>query len=301
LVQEVGPAKVARLARNLGVRSSPLEAVPALALGASPVSLLDMVHAYGSLARGGQYRAPLLVTRIEDRQGKVLAEFAPHPAEQVWDEEENYALVDMLRGVVDKGTGRDIRRRWGIKDDVAGKTGTTQNNADGWFILMHPELVVGAWAGFNDGRITLRSDHWGQGARSALPMVGDFTAQALRSKLVDRHARFTPPESSHWWASLADGVRRQMQAWWGAERQPPAPVPGRTPPPVAVPAPVTPAPDSDVIEESTPPLPASQLPPAPPPSDALDAWMEQWAPPPGTAPDWEQTPPAVLGRPVEAP
>lgn len=301
LVQEVGPAKVARLARNLGVRSSPLEAVPALALGASPVSLLEMVNAYGSLARGGQHRAPLLVTRIEDRQGKVLAEFAPHPAEQVWDEEENYALVDMLRGVVDKGTGRDIRRRWGIKDDVAGKTGTTQNNADGWFILMHPELVVGAWAGFNDGRITLRSDHWGQGARSALPMVGDFTAQALRSKLVDRHARFTPPESSHWWASLADGVRSQMQAWWGAERQPSAPVPGHTPPPVALPAPVTPAPDSDVIEESTPPLPASQQPPAPPPSDALDTWMEQWAPPPGTAPDWEQTPPAVLGRPVEAP
>ena len=80
-----------------------------------------------------------------------------------------------------------------------------------------------------------------------------------------------------------------------------APRPDRAPPPVAVPAPVAPAPDSDVIEESTPPLPASQLPPAPPPSDALDAWMEQWAPPPGTAPDWEQTPPAVLGRPVEAP
>jgi penicillin-binding protein 1A len=79
------------------------------------------------------------------------------------------ALLDMMRGVIDKGTGRAIRSTYGIRADVAGKTGTTQGNADGWFILMHPQLVAGAWAGFNDGRITLRSDYWGQGARSACP------------------------------------------------------------------------------------------------------------------------------------
>src|SRR5690606_24158037 len=100
------------------------------------------------LVRGGQYRSPQMVTRIEDRSGKVLAEFAPYAAEKAMDEDDSYALIDMLRGVVDKGTGRAIRQRYGIKDDVAGKTGTTQNNADGWFILMHPHLVAGAWAGF---------------------------------------------------------------------------------------------------------------------------------------------------------
>jgi membrane peptidoglycan carboxypeptidase len=78
-----------------------------------------------------------------------------------------------MRGVVDKGTGVAIRSRYGMRADVAGKTGTTQDNTDGWFILMHPQLVAGAWVGFNDNRITLRSDYWGQGARSALPIVGE--------------------------------------------------------------------------------------------------------------------------------
>ena len=95
-------------------------------------------------------------------------------------------LRDALRGVVDKGTGVAIRSRRGINADVAGKTGTTQDNTDGWFILMHPQLVAGAWVGFNDGRITLRSDYWGQGAHSALPMVGEVFQQALRARSSTR-------------------------------------------------------------------------------------------------------------------
>ena len=301
LMDEVGPAKVARLARNLGVRASRLDAVPALALGASPVTLLEMTNAYGSLVRGGQYRSPLMVTRIEDRNGKVLAEFAPYAAEKAMDEGDSYALIDMLRGVVDKGTGRAIRQRYGIKDDVAGKTGTTQNNADGWFILMHPQLVTGAWAGFNDARITLRSDHWGQGARSALPMVGDFTVQALRNKGMDRHARFEAPETSQWWSDLRSGVRSRWEAWWVPERQedpavsPPA-APARPQPAPQVPkAPVVEP--QEWIEESTPALPSPPMQPTQQESgDALDAWMEQWSEP--AAPDYEAQPPAVVGPPA---
>ena len=219
--------------------------------------------------------------------------------------DDSYALVDMLRGVVDKGTGRAIRQRFGIKDDVAGKTGTTQNNADGWFILMHPHLVAGAWAGFNDARITLRSDHWGQGARSALPMVGDFTAQVLRRKDMDRHARFTPPDTSHWWSTLAERVRSQWKAWWADH---PAPQAQSPQPPVhrAPPAPVAPVPQPSepdmVIEESTPPLPMPSRPAVPPAQDDLDHWMQQWQPP-GAAPEPEAPaadllahPPAVVGR-----
>jgi penicillin-binding protein 1A len=113
-------------------------------------------------------------------------------------------LVDVMRGVVDRGTGTAIRTRYGIQADVAGKTGTTQDNTDGWFILMHPELVAGAWVGFNDNRITM-ADSWGQGARSALPMVGDFFQQSLRARWVDPRVEFgiprprpAPPSEQPW-------------------------------------------------------------------------------------------------------
>ena len=109
--------------------------------------------------------------------------------------------------MVDKGTAVAVRQRYGIPADVAGTTGTTQGNADGWFILMHPEIVTGAWAGFNDARITLRSDRWGQGSRSALPMVGDFMSRALRSPVIDAKARFEPPEQSHWWSDMVGRLR----------------------------------------------------------------------------------------------
>ena len=239
LMQQVGPAKVARLAQALGVRSSPLDAVPALALGSSPVTLQEMVTAYASLVRGGHYLPPVMVTRITNRDGEVLAEFAPPRPEAVMDQAAALTLVDMLRGVVDKGTGRALRSSYGLRGDLAGKTGTTQGNADGWFILMHPQLVVGAWAGFNDGRITLRSDYWGQGARSALPMVGDFTSRVLGARRIDAQARFAEADTSSWWSQLVDGVSEKLHGWWEQlmpENTPatgPAPAPrqpGNTPP-----------------------------------------------------------------------
>ena len=164
LMQSVGPARVAKLARAMGVRQSKLDLVPSLALGTSPVTLFEMVSAYATIANGGSYLEPMLVTRIENGKGEVLAEFRPAAAESALSVEVNYTLLNAMRGVVDRGTGAAIRSRFGIRADVAGKTGTTQDNTDGWFILMHPQLVAGAWVGFNDGRVTLRSDYWGQGA-----------------------------------------------------------------------------------------------------------------------------------------
>ena len=212
LMQTVGPAKVAKLARAMGVRQSKLDLVPSLALGTSPVSLKEMVSAYGTMANEGGYLEPMLVTRIENSQGTVLAEFQPLAAEPALSAQANYRLLDAMRGVVDRGTGSAIRSRFGIRADVAGKTGTTQDNADGWFILMHPQLVAGAWVGFNDSRVTLRSDYWGQGAHSALPIVGDFTAQALRSRVIDAQAKFLAPQDtgffSQWQNRLRDWVGR---------------------------------------------------------------------------------------------
>ncbi len=194
LMQKVGPANVVKLARAMGVRQSKLENVPSLALGTSPVTLKEMVAAYGTIANGGGYLEPVLVTRIEDRHGRVLEEFAPAKPEPALAQDIAYTLLDVMRGVVDRGTGSDIRNRFGIYADVAGKTGTTQDNADGWFILMHPQLVAGAWVGFNDSRVTLRSDYWGQGAHSALPIVGDFFKNALRTRIIDTDARFGTAE-----------------------------------------------------------------------------------------------------------
>jgi penicillin-binding protein 1A len=162
-------------------------------LGTSGVTLLEMTSAYSSIAALGEYRPPLLVTRVTDSKGKLFAQFAPQSKaapERVLQTDTAAALIDMLRAAVERGTGRGIRDAHGIQADVAGKTGTTQNNADGWFVLMHPQLVTGAWVGFNDPRVTLRSDHWGQGAHNALHVVGDFTQRALVERAIDAQAEF---------------------------------------------------------------------------------------------------------------
>ncbi|AOI40393.1 penicillin-binding protein 1A [Burkholderia oklahomensis] len=209
LMMKVGPQKVARLARAMGVRDSELDAVPSLALGTSPVTLKEMVSAYATIANVGEYVEPRMVTRIEDRNGEVLAEFASASPERALDAASARTLIDVMRGVVERGTGAAIRSRYGIRADVAGKTGTTQGDTDGWFILMQPQLVAGAWVGFDDGRVTLGSD-WGQGARSALPIVGDFYQRAIRARIVDTRERFAteaPP-------SAFDTFRDKLGDWY---------------------------------------------------------------------------------------
>jgi penicillin-binding protein 1A len=191
LMEQVGPQRVIQLARAMGVRESRLEPVLSLALGTSPVTLREMVAAYGVIANAGRYVEPMIVTHVEDRHGRVLAEF--HPVREAGEAlPRPYALelVNVMRGVIDEGTGTAIRSRYGITADVAGKTGTTQENTDGWFIMMHPQLVAGARVGFND---TLTMGSWGQGARSALPMVGEVFQQALRNKWIDQTAEFEIP------------------------------------------------------------------------------------------------------------
>ncbi|CAN5306855.1 transglycosylase domain-containing protein [soil metagenome] len=193
VMQQVGPAHVAALAKSMGVRKSKLEEVPSLALGTSPVTLKEMVAAYGTIANEGRYIEPVLFTQVESRSGRVLEAFSPKAPETALSLDVAQTLLDTMRGVIDQGTGTGIRSRFGIQADVAGKTGTTQDNTDGWFILMHPHLVAGAWVGFNDNRITM-GDRWGQGAQSALPMVGEFFQQALRAKVLDPQLGFDAPK-----------------------------------------------------------------------------------------------------------
>jgi penicillin-binding protein 1A len=189
VMQQVGPRKTADLARRMGVNQSKLDEVPSLALGTSPVTPLEMVSAYATVAALGEYRQPIFVTRITDKNGNVLARFAPE-SQHAMSYETVGNLINMLRGAVDRGTGEAVRTQFGLHADVAGKTGTTQNNTDGWFILIHPRLVAGSWVGFNDSRVTMRSNYWGEGAHNALLVVGDFFQQALASRLIDERADF---------------------------------------------------------------------------------------------------------------
>jgi len=99
-------------------------------------------------------------------------------------------LVDVMRGVIAAGTGTAVRSEFGVRGDLAGKTGTTQNNTDGWFIMMSPRLVAGAWVGFNDARVTIRSNYWGQGGHNALRLVGSFFQQGQKAGLIDAATAF---------------------------------------------------------------------------------------------------------------
>ena len=183
LVLELNPNIVAQYARSMGIKSE-LQEVPSIALGTSDVTLLEMAASYSTLANGGLYYEPTAVTRIEDRYGNVLYEATPAPSEAL-SEKTAYTVVDMMRGVIDYGTGIRIRTQFNLgKYDLAGKTGTTQNAADTWFMLMHPNLVTGSWVGFNDRRVTFRTNWWGQGAHSALFLVGDFYESMKNSEQV---------------------------------------------------------------------------------------------------------------------
>ena len=271
LMMRVGPERVARLARAMGVRDSELDPVPSLALGTSPVTLKEMVSAYSTIADDGTYLEPRMVTQIDDSNGRVLADFAPPAPERALPVAADRTLLDTMRDVVNRGTGSSIRTRFGIRADVAGKTGTTQDNTDGWFILMSPQLVAGAWVGFDDGRVTLDSNYWGQGAKSALPIVGDFFQRALRSRLVDPHARFVTEGRPGVFDVFRDKLRAWIDVIFGprAQKAQPAPAPVRRAPaarPAPAPAPVPlPAPAVSAPAASAPAA-ASAAPSAPVPT-----------------------------------
>ena len=226
VMQEVGAKKTAALARSMGVNRSKLDEVPALALGTSPVTLLEMVTAYNTMAAIGEYRQPIFITRITDKNGNVLARFTTE-SKRVLTEKTVGQLINMLRGAVDQGTGQAVRSQFGLRADVAGKTGTTQKNTDGWFILMHPRLVAGSWVGFNDSRVTMRSNYWGEGAHNALPVVGDFFQQILAARLIDVNAEFPfpRPQDSIWEPHLdaaKDWLFDTVKDWlFGARAKPP--------------------------------------------------------------------------------
>lgn len=172
LMHEMTPEAVIRLARNMGIASEIPEA-PSICLGSADISLFEMVSAYATFSNNGVHTEPIFVTRIEDRNGNVINEFFAQQNE-VFDEATNYTMVELLRGVVQHGTGVRLRYKYKIPGDIIGKTGTTSNYADGWFIGGTPHLVAGSWSGCDDRYIRFRSMQYGQGATMALPVWAYF-------------------------------------------------------------------------------------------------------------------------------
>ena len=190
LIDRVGPRPVADLARNLGV-SSNIPNVPAIALGTPDLSVYEMVGAYGAFANKGIYVKPIMVTKIEDRNGKIVFQSTPK-TKDVLSEESSYVTLKLLEGVTKFGSGARLRhdipedeRNYVYKNVVsgypykfdnaiAGKTGTTQNQSDGWFIGMVPNLVTGVWVGGEDRSIHFEEIAFGQGATMSLPIWGLF-------------------------------------------------------------------------------------------------------------------------------
>lgn len=168
LIKRYSPQAVITMARKMGI-TSPLDPVPSLALGSSDVSLYEMVGAVNTFADKGVYIKPIMITRIEDKYGNVIESFVPEKSEAM-SEETAYLMLDLMKGVVQSGTGIRLRLKYQLNNPIAGKTGTTQNQSDGWFMGITPDLTTGVWVGAEDRSIHFRTLGLGAGANTALPI-----------------------------------------------------------------------------------------------------------------------------------
>lgn len=169
VLRETGLERVLAQAKKMGFPPG-LPEVPSIALGTAEASVAQLAGAYASYANHGKPVVPFYISRIEDKEGNILARFAPLVAEEpAFSEVTNQLMIEMMQSTVEEGTAKRLRTRYGLRNDIAAKTGTTQNNKDGWFVAVTPKLVSVTWAGADDHRIGFPSTAIGQGANSALP------------------------------------------------------------------------------------------------------------------------------------
>ena len=210
LIDQVGPGSVAKIAKSMGITREILE-VPAIALGVPEMNVFEMVGAYGTFANQGVYVKPVVVTRIEDKYGTVLYEYVPE-TKDVLSKDVSYAMVNLMEGVTQGGSGTRLRtigqNKWKPEFDeiitgypyqltnpIAGKTGTTQNQSDGWFMGMVPNLVTGVWVGGEERATHFKSIRYGQGAAMALPIWGLYMkANYANEELGISKAAFEKPK-----------------------------------------------------------------------------------------------------------
>ena len=211
LISRVGPKPVIELVGKMGVETKDVPEVPSIALGTPDVSLFEMVGAYSTFANEGVFVKPTLITRIEDKHGTILYQHVPE-TKDVISSETAYVTISLMEGVTQEGSGNRLRTKWRINDPVykravtgypyefknpiAGKTGTTQNNSDGWFMGMVPNLVTGVWVGGEDRSVHFNRTSYGQGATMALPIWALYMKQCYANKeLGISDGRFKKPSN----------------------------------------------------------------------------------------------------------
>ncbi len=197
LMMRTGIDKVVDLAHRMGIRSK-IPEQPSIALGTADLSLYEMLSVYTTIVNHGTYVKPVYLLSVEDRSGKVLFDFYEKPeVERALDRETADMMIEMLKSVADSGTARRLRFRYGLTNDIIGKTGTTQAQTDGWFIGATPALVAGAWVGGEDPQVRFRSLTLGQGGNTALPIWGLFMQQFNKEKSLQKvaFARFPRTQS----------------------------------------------------------------------------------------------------------
>ncbi len=193
LMKQFGPQAMARMMRKMGIGSH-IDEVPSLCVGPADLSLYEMVAAYNTYPSKGVYVSPIFVTRIEDSQGNILGEFTNRKREAI-SEQTAYLMANLMQGVVNQGTGSRLRSVYRLTGQIAGKTGTTNDNSDGWFIGYTPTITAGIWAGGEDRQVHFQSLALGGGSNMALPIWGIFMKKVLADGTLGISAedRFAEP------------------------------------------------------------------------------------------------------------
>ena len=204
LMNQFGPEAVIGMARRMGVES-PIDPVPSICLGVCDLKLIEMVGAMSTFANQGVYIKPMFITRIEDKNGNVIQRFTPEETEAM-SEVTAYKMVELMKGVVQSGTGVRLRSLYGFKNPIAGKTGTTQKNSDGYFMGITPDLTTGVWVGAEDRSVHFRSTRLGQGSHTALPIWAMYMKKVYNDpNLGISQGDFTKP--------YAPGVDLDFNCW----------------------------------------------------------------------------------------
>lgn len=213
LMKEIGPKPVIELARKLGITSH-IDPYPSICLGTPDISLYEMVGAYSVYANKGEYSKPRYITRIEDKNGRTLAVF-PMERKEVMSEPDAFVMNRMLQGVTNMGTAYRLRSVYGLRGEIAGKTGTTDDFSDGWYIGMTPELVAGVWTGGDEKLIHFKTLALGSGGNMALPIWGEFFKRAFADKELGLN-----PEAKFEWPRMKLNVELDCAKFNNEEEEP---------------------------------------------------------------------------------
>jgi penicillin-binding protein 1A len=200
LMQQFKPKAVIDIVRLMGVES-PIPEVPSIALGSADLSLFEMVSAYTTYANKGIHTSPIFITRIEDKNGNILEEFKAQKNEAI-SENAAYLMINLLQAVVNEGTSIRLRYKYELEGEIGGKTGTTNNQSDGWFMGIVPKLVAGVWTGGEERSIHFDGISLGQGANMALPIYGLFMQKVHADSTLSISPKDTFAEPENFYMSI---------------------------------------------------------------------------------------------------